>query len=65
MTITQIIVALEPHKSMTQATVYTYLRRLRIKPVGKIRQCPQRYPKNTPTRILSALGISTRNRRAA
>jgi hypothetical protein len=60
MTITQIIARLEPHKQMTQATLYAHLRRLKIKPLGRVRQCPQRYPDDTAKRILRELGITTK-----
>ncbi|HWH79907.1 MAG TPA: hypothetical protein VNT76_21145, partial [Candidatus Binatus sp.] len=61
---------LSPDKPMTQATLYGYLRRFKIKPLGAIRQCPQQYPDDTPARILKGLGLTrnarnARNRRAA
>ena len=58
MTIPQIHKAIRPHKRVSRTTLYTYLRRFRIKPVG-VRQCPQRYPADTAARILKALGITT------
>ena len=63
MTILEIQTAVRPHKPMSRETVYTYLRRLRIHPVSKMRQRPQRYPEDTPQRILRALGITSTTRR--
>ena len=58
MTIPQIRKAIRPHKKVSHSTIYNYLRRLEIRPVG-VRQCPQRYPQDTAERILKALGIET------
>ena len=62
MTIPQILKAVRPEKKISQRTLYLYLHKFRIKPVG-IRQRPQRYPQDTPARILKALGISTPSKR--
>jgi len=65
MTVNQIILEVAPYKPMSERTLYTHLRRLKIKPRGKVRQCPQHYPDDAPKRILTALGIKPKNRRAA
>jgi hypothetical protein len=57
-TVKQILAELEPHKPMTPKTLYSHLGALAIKPVGKVRQCPQLYPGDTPKRILNRLGIN-------
>ncbi|MDE3067775.1 MAG: hypothetical protein KGJ60_09515 [Verrucomicrobiota bacterium] len=56
MTIKEIIETLQPVKPMTRATLYTYLRILGIKPIGKVRQSPQLYPDDTPVKIRHLLG---------
>ena len=61
MTIPEIRKELCRHKKVSKRTLYNYLSKLRIEPVG-VRQCPQRYPQDTANRILKALGISTTNR---
>jgi len=58
MTVTQILVSIAPYKEMSHATLYKHLRELRIKPVGAVRQIPQQYPEDTPTRVLKRLGIT-------
>ena len=58
MTITNIIVAVAPYKPMSRETLYNYFRRLKIKPLGQVRQIPVQYPDDTPTRILKALGVT-------
>ena len=64
MTIKQILQAVKPHKPMTRVTLYTWLRKLKIKPLGE-RQSPQNYPDDTPDRILTKLGFNSKKRRAA
>ncbi|MDE2100749.1 MAG: hypothetical protein KGL39_26120 [Patescibacteria group bacterium] len=64
MTIENILKQVAPAKPMTRATLYTWLRKLRIKPVGA-RQHPQQYPDDTPERILAKLGLNSKTRRAA
>lgn len=57
MTTEQILEQLAPAKPMTRATLYTWLRKLRIKPLGA-RQHPQQYPDDTPQIILHKLGLN-------
>jgi len=58
MTVRQIHVALDKAgKSVSAATLYQYFRRFKIRPVG-VRQLPQRYPEDTPNRILKELGLA-------
>ena len=68
MTIDQILKHVRPLKRMSRPMIYLHLRNLNIKPLG-IRQRPQRYPDNTPQRILKSLGFTparhARNRNAA
>jgi hypothetical protein len=59
MTIEEIRQAVEPHKPMSKPTVYKYLKSLRIRPVSKFRQSPQRYPQDAALRILESLGYVT------
>ena len=56
MTIQQIVLTLKPHKPVSRATVYTYLKRLKIKPIGA-RQKPMRYPEDSADKILTDLGL--------
>jgi hypothetical protein len=56
MTISEIIEELRPHKAVTKQTVYSYFKRLKIKPIGRTRQIPQHYPENTGKRVLAYLG---------
>lgn len=58
MTIREIQLEIEQFKPMSVKTIYTHLHALRIKPVSKVRQCPQRYPTDTPQRLLKRLGIT-------
>lgn len=57
MTVTQILLELGPYKPMTRDTLYKHFRQLKIKPVGKVRQCPQRYPEDSAKRVMHLLGI--------
>lgn len=57
MTVEQIIHELKPVKPITRETLYVYIRRFKIKPLG-IRQRPQHYPADTATRIILKLGLS-------
>ena len=45
------------HKPISRKTLYTYFRQLEIKPLGELRQSPQRYPADTAKRILTGLGL--------
>lgn len=58
MTITQILVELAPHRSMSLPTLYGHISALKIKPLGKVRTIPQHYPEDTPARILKRLGVA-------
>jgi hypothetical protein len=68
MTVPQILTALRPVKRMSRQTLYNHIRKLKIKPLG-VRQIPQHYPADTPTRIIIRLGVgrpgTTKLRRAA
>lgn len=46
-------------KPVCRFTLYRYLRRFRIRPVGP-RQCPQRYPADSAERIIRGLGLKGR-----
>jgi hypothetical protein len=58
MTIPEIRKAILRHHPMSKRTIYTHISALGVKPVGKVRTKPQRYPDDTPTRILTRLGIN-------
>lgn len=65
MTIPQIQVALrEAGKPVSRETLYVYFRRFKIKPISRYRQCPQRYPMNSATRIMAKLGFKRINGKA-
>jgi hypothetical protein len=55
MTIEKILETLAPAKPMSRTTLYNWLRKLQIKPIGA-RQNPQQYPDGTPEKILAKLG---------
>ncbi len=57
-TVLGILATVHPFKPMTMPTVYKHLRALRIRPLGKVRQCPQLYPADSAARILERLGIN-------
>jgi hypothetical protein len=61
MTINEILKELRPAKRMSRVTLYTYIRKLKIKPIGA-RQIPQRYPDNVPDKILQRLGLKNGHR---
>jgi hypothetical protein len=67
MTVHEILKRVDPVKPMTAQTLYNYIRKLKIKPLSKVRQHPQQYPANTHSRILKRLGLNGRRnlRRAA
>jgi hypothetical protein len=56
MTVQQILVEVEKFKPMTRETLYSHMRKLKIKPIG-VRQCPQRYPEEAPQLVLQRLGL--------
>ncbi len=60
MSITQILLELAPYRPMSHASLYKHLHRLRIKPLG-VRQSPQRYPDDTPNRVLIHLGFKRKS----
>ena len=64
MTITEILESLRPAKPMTRVTLYCYMRKLKIKPLGA-RQIPQRYPDNVPDKILQRLGLKNGHRKSS
>ena len=57
MTITEIVEAIRPLKSLTREGLYPHLHALKIKPLGA-RQRPQRYPDDTAERVLIRLGFT-------
>jgi hypothetical protein len=44
-------------KAVSKPTLYKYLHALRIEPISKVRQIPQRYPADSAKRILTHLGF--------
>jgi hypothetical protein len=63
MTVTQILLDVSEFRPMTRDTLYKHMRRLRIKPLGKVRQCPQHFPDDTAQRVLVLLGFKQPQRR--
>ena len=57
MTIEQILERVRPFKAMSRVTLYAHLKKAKIRPVSRVRQIPQRYPSDTPKRILTRLGL--------
>lgn len=55
-TLDQILATIHQHRPMSRAGVYRYMAALDIRPAGA-HQKPQRYPGNTPHRILAHLGF--------
>jgi hypothetical protein len=66
MTVPEILERVCKQKRMTKSTLYSHFRRLKIRPIG-VMQKPQRYPEDTPDKILVYLGFLPRrkSRRAA
>jgi hypothetical protein len=58
-TVTQIMVALQPYRPMSLPTLYKHIKALKIKPLG-VRQSPQIYPADTAQRILARYGLAPR-----
>lgn len=56
-TITDVLGEMKKHKRVSRTTLYSYLSKLSIKPVGEIRQRPQLYPPDTAKKILKGLGL--------
>lgn len=63
MTVEKILTEVRPLKPMSRETLYVCLRRFKIKPLG-VRQRPQQYPEDTPSRILAKLGLVKPNGKA-
>lgn len=61
MTIPQILQRVRRRKSMTRETLYTYLRRAKVRPISRFRQIPQQYPDDAADRVLATLGFIKRN----
>ena len=57
MTITEMVDAIRPLKSLTREGLYPHLHALKIKPLGA-RQRPQRYPDDAAERVLLHLGFT-------
>lgn len=62
-TVEKVLQVIVPIKPMSRETLYQHIRRNRIKPIGKRRQCPQLYPDDTAARILKPLGLKLNGRR--
>ena len=56
-TFTDVWGQVQKRKRVSRRTLYNYFRKLEIKPVGEIRQCPQFYPPDTAKNILKGLGL--------
>ena len=56
-TFTDVLGEVQKRKRVSRGTLYNYLRKLAIKPVGIIRQSPQLYPPDTAKKILKGLGL--------
>lgn len=57
MTIDQIVKEVSNHRTVKRRQVLRYMKQLKIKPAGTIRQRPQQYPDETPKIILTNLGL--------
>ena len=57
MTVREIMHKVGQHKRCSRGTLYAYLRKFEIHPVGSIRQKPQQYPDDAAARILTELGL--------
>jgi hypothetical protein len=55
-TFEQILKAVQERRPCSEATLRRYLRRLHIKPVGKLKTKPARYEPGAAQRVLGALG---------
>ena len=56
-TFTDVFGEVKKQKRVSRRTLYNYFRKLEIKPVGELRQCPQLYPPDTAKKILKGLGL--------
>lgn len=56
-TTTQVLIEVAKYRPMGKDALYKHFRKLKIKPVGKVRQCPQQYPDDAPKRVLALLGV--------
>lgn len=68
MTVREILKEVDALKPMTRETLYIHIRKLKIKPLSKVRQIPVQYPGDTAHRILLRLGLvknGGKQRRAA
>jgi hypothetical protein len=63
-TIKQIRIRLEPVKPCSERQVFRYLRRAKVKPLGRQTR-PRLYPDAAPKQILKYLGLASSGRRAA
>ncbi len=57
MTMTEAIIEVGRFKPMSEDTLRKHFRKLGIKPQGKVRQCPQRFPDDSAERVLKLLGF--------
>ena len=57
MTVEEIIKEVNRFKRCKRGSVYNYIRSIGIKPVGKLRQRPQRYPDDAAEKIIEELGL--------
>lgn len=53
MTTQQLLNAIGQQFPISHTTLYKHLNELGIKPVGDTRQCPQRWPRSAPKRVVS------------
>lgn len=58
MTIREIMRTVGQQKRCSRGSIYAYLRKLEIEPVGSIRQKPQQYPEDSASLILAELGLN-------
>jgi hypothetical protein len=55
-TFQQALEAIQERRPCSPASLRRYLRQLHVKPLGRLRTKPHRFPADTPNRILGALG---------
>lgn len=48
--------AIQERRPCSPASLRRYIRKLRIRPLGRLRTNPQHYPADTPAKVLDALG---------
>ena len=63
MTTTQVLIEVSKHRPIGKDALYKHFRKLKIKPLGEVRQCPQHYPDDAPKRVLKLLGVKVNGKR--